>query len=174
MQILYLDYDGVLHPDSVFYERCRGVVLKGAPGHALFEHARILESILEPFPNVEVVLSTSWVPTLGFNRAKKYLPPGLQERVVGATFHGRYTYRNEFFHMSRGMQVLDDAARRRPMGWVAIDDDGEWWPDVHRHRLVLTDSSRGLGDERKQHELIQILRGLLTDNVGDEGTGRST
>lgn len=160
MRILYLDYDGVLHPDSVYWARGRGVYLKDAPEHELFEHGEILESILATFPDVKIVLSTSWVPALSFSRAKKRLPSGLQARVIGATFHSQYMHRSGFLMLGRGVQVCDDVLRRRPTAWAAIDDADEGWPDAHRHRLVLTDSKLGLGDEGKQQELIQILMQL--------------
>lgn len=157
MHVLYLDYDGVLHPDSVYYAKRRGVYLAGAPGHALFEYAHVLETLLAPFSELRIVLSTSWVPVLDYSKAKGRLPPSLQRRVIGATFHSREMRRDEFLALHRGTQVIQDVYRRHPADWIAIDDVDEGWPDAHRHRVVLTDSSLGLGEERAQLELSRVL-----------------
>jgi hypothetical protein len=66
--ILFLDYDGVLHPEQVY-------LVDGRPKFrgegTLFMWAPILIKALSPFPKVKIVLSTSWVRLRGFNRAKK-------------------------------------------------------------------------------------------------------
>jgi hypothetical protein len=70
--ILFLDYDGVLHPDAV-YQTCRGLELR-APGQLLM-HAGVPETILDDHPAERIVLSTSWVRLLSFKRARGVLPP---------------------------------------------------------------------------------------------------
>lgn len=74
-QIPFLDFDGVLHPDAVFMTR-KGPILR-AEG-ALFMWAGLLADVLHDFPQVQVVLSTSWVRYLGFSRARSYLPDPLK------------------------------------------------------------------------------------------------
>jgi hypothetical protein len=84
--VLYLDYDAVLHPEAVYWRRRRGVYLDAAwteAGHRLFEHAELLEVLMEPYPKLTIVLSTLWVVQYGRQRAAKRLPPRLQRRVVG-------------------------------------------------------------------------------------------
>ena len=56
--VLFLDFDGVLHPDAAFRTR-RGIELR-APGK-LMMHAETLENILLDYPEVRICLSTSWV-----------------------------------------------------------------------------------------------------------------
>lgn len=142
--LLYLDFDGVLHPEDVFRHPRRGVYLGGNyPGHALFEHAELLVALLEPYPDVRVVLSTSWVRVLRYQRALRYLPERLQMRVIGSTFHTRMN-KDSFLALSRGQQVLGDAGRRRATQWLALDDDAEGWPDSHRAHLLQTDPVLGL------------------------------
>jgi len=80
--VLFLDYDGVLHADAV-YRTKHGLELR-APGK-LMMHAHILTSLLQDFPEVRIVLSTSWASLLGYSRAKAALPAELQARVVSAT-----------------------------------------------------------------------------------------
>jgi hypothetical protein len=62
-RVLYLDLDGCLHPDAVYEKPGSGggPFIFGYPDHRLFEHARLLEDVLAPYPRVRIVLSTSWV-----------------------------------------------------------------------------------------------------------------
>jgi len=81
--VLFLDFDGVLHPDAVFMTQ-NGPTLR-AEG-SLFMWSDLLVEALEDFPHVQVVLSTSWVRHLGFSRARSYLPARLKARVI-CEFH---------------------------------------------------------------------------------------
>jgi hypothetical protein len=57
--VLYLDFDGVLHPEEVYQRRGAPPYVKHPAGHTLFEHAELLAEVLKPYVNVAVVLSTS-------------------------------------------------------------------------------------------------------------------
>jgi hypothetical protein len=48
LSVLYLDYDGVLHPDDVYTHPRRGLYLRDSPGHELLEHAGLLAELLAP------------------------------------------------------------------------------------------------------------------------------
>lgn len=144
-QVLYMDYDAVLHPEAVYWNARRGTYLAAeleAVGHRLFEHAPLLEELLEPYPDLAIVLSTSWAVQHGCARAAKRLPPGLRRRVVGATYHSSMD-RYAFGLMPRGQQVLTDVARRRPSVWLALDDVDEGW-GAEREHVVFTHEVRGI------------------------------
>lgn len=170
MELLYLDFDGVLHHDAVYRHPRRGIHVSqaAAPGRTLFEWAGHLEAALEPFADVKIVLSTSWVRTLGYSRTVKRLPPRLRERVVGATYHSEYTDPNRAlglhaeWQMLRGTEVLADVSRRNPSAWVAVDDTDEGWPDSERDRVVLCNSETGLGDPATRAKLDAILAWAFT------------
>ncbi|AXL48632.1 hypothetical protein DSC91_000099 [Paraburkholderia caffeinilytica] len=142
--VLYLDFDGVLHPEDVWRRPRTGPYVASPPGHALFEHAALLARCLEPYPELRIVLSTSWVRVFrSVRKAAHRLPPELRRRVVGATFHRRMDpewYRS----MPRGVQVWGDVCRRRPEAWLALDDDDAGWPAVCRSHLVRTDPVLGI------------------------------
>lgn len=87
-KVLYLDFDGVLDDDEVYVHPRRGIYI-ATPGRMLFESEPILEALLAPYPDVAIVLATSWVRVLTFHRAKTHLSPALQQRVIGTTFHSR-------------------------------------------------------------------------------------
>lgn len=143
--LLYLDYDGVLHPEDVYRHPKKGIYLAGKyERHALFEHAELLADELQPYPKVGIVLSTSWVRLLRYRRALSYLPERLQVRVLGATYHSSRMNKEHFAELSRGQQVLGDAGRRRATRWLAVDDDAAHWPESHLAHLVHTDPVQGL------------------------------
>lgn len=155
-QVLYLDYDGVLHHESVYRHPKHGISLSAGPDFKLFQHAPLLGELLRPYPEVRIVLSTSWVRVMGLRRAASYLPDELRARVVGATFHARMV-RVEFVHTSRGLQVYEDYLRRSPSAALALDDDDDGWPVAFRKHLVLTDEVHGISLPRVRKELESKL-----------------
>jgi hypothetical protein len=140
--VLYLDFDGVLHHEDVWWHPRRGAYIE-APGYRLFEHSLLLENTLANFSSVKIVLSTSWVLVRRYSEAVKRLTPKLRERVIGATFHTRMN-RGAFEALPRGTQVLNDVVRRRPQHWLALDDDIEGWEPEYRDHLIRTDGVLGL------------------------------
>jgi hypothetical protein len=157
--VLYLDYDGVLHHENVMRHPRRGIYLDAPEEFTLFQHMPSLEALLAPYPEVRIVLSTSWVRVLGYSRTLKRLTPGLQARVIGATYHSRM-HSGAFAMLPRGVQVLDDVERRRPADWIALDDDDVGWPTEHRDRLVLTDERLGLSAPGAPDEFKKKLANL--------------
>jgi len=144
--ILYLDYDGVLHPADVRVTRgepLRPRVYSGgqATNHPLFEHAPLLERLLQPFPDVRISLATSWVRTLGYDAARARLPPALLERVVGTIWHGALL---AFPPRTRHDAIQVDVEDRGVERWLALDDDITGWPDNRRH-LVIAPNNPWLG-----------------------------
>lgn len=158
--ILFLDFDGVLHPDAVFRPHNRPLELR-AEG-SLMMHSLILERILDDFPAIDVVLSTSWVRTLGYERTLKKMPDGLRRRVKGATWHKamRHGGFDPFSDWSRFEQIHSHVRRHGIKHWVAIDDlhsGEEDWPEEHRQHLVLCKHEIGIADPAVQAELRQKL-----------------
>ena len=161
-QLLFLDFDGVLHPDAV-YLTSRGVELRAAGN--LFMWAPYLVEALAPHQDVQIVLSTSWARNLGFQRARAALPIELQPRVIGATWHSA---------MGRGWPdfiAWDDQTRYEqiqaylsrlsaPARWIAVDDDAQGWAAADRELLIQTDPNLGLSAPETRAELAKILEHL--------------
>ena len=166
-KILFLDFDGVLHRDSVYLEH-RRPVLRG--DGTLFEWAPLLIRELECYPDVKIVLSTSWSRIRGYSRARDALPYPLREKVIGSTWHsgmgkseiGGFRLVNSWWDTAtRYQQIAAYVARARTsLNWLAIDDNDKGWAEVHRDRLVLTDSNRGLSDPRVLALLGEKLESL--------------
>jgi hypothetical protein len=157
MDIVYLDFDGVVHDDAVFYHPDRGMYID-TPDRHLFEWAHILEELLAPYPTVKLVLSTSWVRARSFEYAKNQLSSSLQLRVIGATFLASEMQKVEYDMMSRGYQVLADVSRRNPSAWLAIDNDDKGWPAHCRDNLVKTEDRTGLSDTNVQNAISEMLK----------------
>ena len=163
--ILFLDYDGVLHPDAAYLVHGRPELR--AEGD-LFMWAPILQDILAPYPDAQIVLSTSWVRVLGFSRARDFLPENLRRRVIGGTWHsamGRHAEgshkieRNWFALASRYDQIATyiQRASSHIVDWIAIDDDGVGWDPNMLDHLILTERNLGLSDAERQLALQRRL-----------------
>jgi hypothetical protein len=158
-QVLFLDFDGVLHRFGAV--RTRRGITSISPSVRLFEFAPILVECLAPHGNVEIVLSTSWVHHLGYLRAKKALPGALSERVVGATYHSRYFDARTWASKARGTQILRYVLTHRLTSWLAIDDEIIGFGE-HLSHVVRCDENSGLGDVRTQ----TLLRTRLAEQFG--------
>lgn len=71
--ILFLDFDGVLHP-----EFCH-------QGEKPFCHRDKLEMILRDHPQVEIVISSMWRQTRSLTELQALFPPDIGARIVGVT-----------------------------------------------------------------------------------------
>lgn len=159
-RILFLDFDGVLHPDDVYRTRS-GLELR-APGQ-LMMHAGILVAILKEFHQVKISLSTSWVRILGYRRARAALPLELQALTVSSTWHSRMPRAPlEGYDMySRYQQIRAAVTMAGLTNWIALDDDPfESWSDQDQ-RLIRTDPDLGLSSVLTQDELRAKLRALM-------------
>ncbi|WP_233799802.1 HAD domain-containing protein [Paraburkholderia sp. HP33-1] len=161
--VLYLDLDGCLHPESVYLHPKFGPILWNAPGHELFEHVKLLEQVLEPYLDVCIILSTSWVPRYrgSLRRVLRRFTPSLRARVVGATYHSQMSMA-DFTNTAKGMQVWSDVLRRKPEAWIALDDDDKNWPAWCRDHLVRTDPYLGIGEASVLSELQAKLAEIFT------------
>lgn len=163
--ILFLDFDGVLHPDAAYLVRGRPELR--AEGE-LFMWADALIELLAERPHVQIVLSTSWARELRFARARDYLPAELRTRVIGSTWHSSMATDNEqrplgretwWDTATRYQQIRRYVDRAGLTQWVAVDDNPEGWADVDRTHLVQTQADSGLSDQAALSRLAELLRG---------------
>ena len=130
--VLYLDFDGILHPADVrvtpeepLHPR---VYVRGRPtDEPLFRYVSLLELLVYPHPDLRIVLATSWVRAFGYENALKRLSPALQERVIGAA---------TFPAPTRFGTISIDAEERGLTHWLSLDDDHVGWPEERLHQLV--------------------------------------
>lgn len=137
--LLFLDFDGVLHPD-VFHAR-------------EFCYLPLLENWLRRHPNVGVVLTTSWREERDFERLCAPFSPDLRSRILacapvlseGRADEGRWLEIRQFFEDNAldGMPflILDDEARLFPEGLTELyltDSSGLTEIDIRRLDQRLT------------------------------------
>lgn len=117
--ILFLDFDGVLHP----YPYKAGEAFAAVPQ---------LLAVLDDFPSVEVVVSSSW-RLLRHSRAWLEVPEALRERITGHTpeirrrEHGMHTGALSPLRHAEILRYLADSGDRE-RSWVALDDDERLFP----------------------------------------------
>lgn len=131
--ILFLDFDGVLHPDP-----CR-------EARRLFEHAPRLAALLEDFPEVCVVLSTSWRNGRSIDDLAAPLPAPLRARVIGVTpTFGAFVASPGLVPYRRQAECLQWLAEQRQEDrpWLALDDRASLF-EPYCDRLIECDSRRG-------------------------------
>jgi hypothetical protein len=108
-----------------------------------------------PFTDVKIILSTSWVRTLGYEFTVQQLPPALQARVVGTIWQGELLQHPP---RTRYDAIQSDAAARGLDRWLALDDDQDGWPEQERYRLIAPNNSwYGLAQPSKPEELTEAL-----------------
>jgi len=118
---------------------------------------KLLERVLEPYPHLRIVLSTSWVREFGFEFARAQLSQSLQLRVIGATLH---------VAPARYYCISIDVEERAPTKWLALDDDLYCWPTSEMHRVVApTDQLLGLAQPGIVDELETKLSILCDDEI---------
>lgn len=159
--VLFLDFDGVLHPDAVYLLLNGKIELRSAG--ELFMWAPQLIGALTAHPDISIVLSTSWVRNLGYQKARKALPMELGRRVIGATWHSAMSRGSTDYipwdNQTRYEQIAAWLARRpQHTGWLAIDDDAHGWPSYLRKHLIMTDPARGVSAPEALAELVDKLQ----------------
>ena len=160
-QVLFLDYDGVLHRGDS-YVTPHGVV-SSAPGTIqLFEFAPALLELLEPCPQIEIVLSTDWCLRFGFEHARDSIPlEGLRQRVTGATYEAELEDSALWLTRQRGVQILRYVRRHSIVSWLAVDDRLDGFQGYY-DRLVHCQTDSGLGDRA----VVELFSSRLAERFG--------
>jgi hypothetical protein len=135
--ILFLDFDGILHPRPVI----------GRPGETnLFSSLHLMEDVLRQVPDVEVVISSSWRTHHSLEEMREYFSEDLRERIVDVTpLPSDVACHPSLADCARHAECVTWLARHRPGGtpWLAVDDAREEFaPDCAN--LLLIDGTVGL------------------------------
>lgn len=147
IQLLFLDFDGVLHPRFI--------------GGELFTARELFEDVLRQVPHVEVVISSSWRERHALEALKVHFSPDLRPRIVGVTpLPGidRDLVPVDLHDFHRHAECAAWLARWRPSGarWLAVDDESEEFAPGCAN-LFVVDGDVGLEEESAQ-ELLRRLR----------------
>ncbi|QNB12622.1 hypothetical protein G5S35_14265 [Paraburkholderia tropica] len=164
---LFVDFDGTLHVGHAAMNACGEIALD--TGRPLFEFAPLLADLLEPYPEVALVLTTSWLMTLDEKEVTALLPCGLARRVVGTTRDIRPRLSYLLNGTARTYVITSYAYGASLTKWLAIDDSVYGAEGFGRergelaHHFVLLDSSQGLGAAVAQQRVKRWLSQLRQD-----------
>lgn len=150
--ILFLDFDGVLHPDYETYD---------LPDCQMFCRLPQLERILRDFPNVDLVISSMWRYQFTLDQLRARFSPDIALRIIGKLPLSEY-FDSSYVRARREREItswLIDAERTAE-SWVALDDCA-WHFHLYRDHLVVCNGYTGLNDQAEA-----LLRTIFQSESG--------
>ncbi len=152
---LYLNYDGVLLPYTNSTNSDMWESLSTLPTPI---HAPTLAALLEPYPNVSIVLNTWWSFKYGSGVALDALPEQLRCRVVDDTFDNYLRERSRGSRIpDRTVLTIETIERRADVRWLVLDHNACRWPKHVLRHAILLHPSMGLGSPRALSHLRSVL-----------------
>ena len=146
--VLFLDFDGVLHPAGVPTINSDGEFV---PDERLFLWRADLEGELRAHPELRIVISSDWRKYHAEEELAAFLGRDLGQRIVGVMPY--------FEQGSRAEAVRAEAARRGVRHWIAVDDHHS----VHEaqaqgdNRFVACLPDKGIACHQVRRELARQL-----------------
>ena len=141
--VLFLDFDGVLHP-----------VGGASAGTRLSQLPLLAAALREPaLQHVQIVIASTWRQAHSIERLRRLFPADIAARIIGGTpVLDEYDSEHERYEEIRAW--LDEQSEG--WQWVALDDDREGFPDRVHKNVVFPDPAIGVTEV----DLARI-RGLL-------------
>jgi hypothetical protein len=142
--LLFLDFDGVLHPN-----RC--------PEEQLFCNLPLLATVLADFPQVGLVVSSSWRHTVAWEALRARFTPPLAGQLVGFTPTAApgIAFAREI-ECERFVEAFCRYRAAATLPWWALDDMPAWFRPLS-DRLIPCAPDRGF-DEGTAYRLDRALR----------------
>jgi hypothetical protein len=138
---LFLDFDGVLHPE-------------GVPHRRLFERLPAVEEILLAHPQVRVVVSSTWRLRRSISELRQLFDPGVAGQVIGRTPH--LDDGQPFARERECLQWLRSHADAWS-AWVALDDRPWLFKPFCRQLIPVPWQGQGIEPEQLA-ELVARIR----------------
>jgi len=157
--LLFLDFDGVLHPRAT---------------RNLLVHIPIIERVLRDFPHVQVVISSSWREETYPHEIQAMFSEDLRHRIIGTTPLIDIEYPPGPAG-SREEEIRIYMAQPECAGkqWLALDDEAPLFSPGSPN-LILCNSLTGL-DDQVEHQLRERLsQSLLGKMMSDTETEHVT
>ena len=136
-KLLFLDFDGVLHPTHF-------------AGEDPFNRADLLEEVLANL-QVEIVISSSWRFTHSVSKLQKMLPSSISKLIIGTTGAPVIGKHPRFNEIQVYLNYREDA------DWRALDDSYWEFPSPCP-QLIRCNPNTGMS-QKQALELNQWLRG---------------
>jgi hypothetical protein len=174
MRVLYLGLSGVTHPSATTYRLVRGAD-PWSNGHTEYEAVPWLAHALEPWPDVQIVL-TSTQPWKNGLPAVLLRMPALAGRVIGHTFEDLTTQpvrqvrsrtgasrrrpfsSEDYWRMNKSDVVAAHVDWLEPKAWVAVDDEDILWRSDYAAHVCIVDGCEGLSHHEEQDRVLACLR----------------
>ncbi|MEX3856484.1 HAD domain-containing protein [Paraburkholderia sp. BR10923] len=155
--VLFLNFDGVLHPNAVQFDKKNHPVLH-APRHRLFESSNVLAEVVADFDDLRLVLNTWWTYKVGFEESLRHLPSSLSSRVDAtilqhASFYPATPHR---------IELATDAAKNSAEPVLILDHADSRYPKCFLRLTLLLEPQIGLADPRAVHVLHRIVSRTTT------------
>ena len=150
--ILFLDFDGVLHPQ---YDG------QQVPSDVAFCHLPRFEAVMRCFPNVEIVISSTWREQFELNTLRARFSPDIALRIIGVTpLSADMLTANE--PKIRECEIISwlQVNNRQGEEWIAIDDCA-WQFNKHKNRLIVCKGYIGM-DLDVEAKLRVAMAGSMT------------
>lgn len=144
--ILFLDFDGVLHPIPT-------------EDRNMLCHVPRLESVLHAFPHVQVVISSWWRASHTLDELREYFSEDIRHRIIDVTPLQTERVPGSLFLAAakeRGEEVLQWIESNSYGGkWVALDDDHLGFPEFCM-QLIRCHTEKGF-DQDAELRLVRYL-----------------
>ncbi|WP_316150582.1 HAD domain-containing protein [Cupriavidus sp. BIC8F] len=146
--VLFTDFDGVFHSaDEPALDGAGRLIAN----KRLFVWLPILVDVLEPYPDVRIIVSSDWRRLLDDDGLRRVLGP-LGHRFAGVV---------ETWGISRADEILTEVRRRQLTRWLAIDDHPTVAIASRRDtRFIACAPAVGLSADTVQATLRSRLAGL--------------
>lgn len=147
--LIFLDIDGVLHPQNPFEPL----------GELAFCHLPRFEKVVRDYPNIEVVISSTWRENRTLSQLRSLFANDIASRIIGTTpitpSIGRYQ------PTLREREILNwlTTAKREAESWIALDDSA-WQFAPPREHLLVCQTHIGFDEiceRRLRHMLDEML-----------------
>ena len=144
--ILFLDFDGVLHPEPCYQEA------------QLFCYLPRLENVLRDFQEVQIVISSTWRDKRSLTDLKAFFSEDIADRIIGTTPNWREV-----------SEIMDTIGYQRHaeiegwlrlsgrpwLSWLAIDDKPYLFKPFLKN-LIKTNSLTGFNDQAEEHLRLHL------------------
>jgi len=145
LRAIFLDFDGVLHPSG------------GDPGRVLpFEWLPILANLLQEWPDVKLVVHSSWREVHSSDYLREFMGP-LGSRFLGAVPPGpRGPAIQEFLRL-----------QARVTSYIVLDDMPAEFPSDLEDSLIVCDPLSGISEQAVRDQIRRWLESTESKRASD-------
>lgn len=151
--LVYLNFDGVLHPNHLLYRYGRAPELL-SPGHTVLEYASAFAEAFEVCPDATVVLNTWWTYHLSMDACVELLPVPVRRRISGTTLASAFQGEALPNRVREAENHIGMPAKEELL--VVDNSAARYRSDLLPH-LLLVDEERGLSCQSAMSELKKRL-----------------